>query len=79
MSTDSICGVICHLCGAPHKSNFLVTSVVMRGVRGVILNHYICTSLHSCANDWTLFVASCVQRALVGCDHAAMRSVRLCP
>ena len=30
MSTDPICGVICHLCGAPHKSNFLATSMVMR-------------------------------------------------
>ena len=34
MSTDAIRGVICHLCGAPYKSSFLVTSVVMRGEEG---------------------------------------------
>ena len=71
MSTDPICRVICHLCGAPHKSNFLFTSMVMRGVRGVILNYYLCTSLVSFVQDRTLFVGSCVQRALVSCDQPA--------
>ena len=56
MSTDPIGGVICHLCGAPHKLNFLVISMVMRGVRGVILKYYVCTSLGSFVHDWTLFV-----------------------
>ena len=45
--------------------------MVMRGVRRVILNYYVCTSLDSCVSDWTLFVGSCVQRVLVNCDQPA--------
>ena len=37
MSTGPICGVICHLCGAPHKSNFLV----MEGKRGYFMLLYM--------------------------------------
>ena len=73
MSTDPISGVICHLCGAPHKSNFLDTSMVIRGggVRGIILNYYVWTSLDSFVHDWTLSVGLCVQKALVSCDQPA--------
>ena len=45
MSTDPICGVISHLCGAPVKSDFLVTSMVMKGGKRGHLNYYVCTSL----------------------------------
>ena len=41
------------------------------GGKRVILNYYVCTSLDSFVHYWTLFVGSCVQRALVSRDQPA--------
>ena len=47
-------------------------------VRGVILSYYVCRSLDSFVHDWTLFVGSCVQTALVSWKTLSTRYLENC-